>query len=245
MRGLPAFASRAANRPQSTRAGHASQHDRFVFTSTTSLMVSQTIRDETGEVPIWLDETSGQLAPRNIYGLTKLAGEGLCRLYAMNNGIACVVLRAARFFPENDDTHRTLSGENLKVIEFLHRRLTVEDAADAHIAAVDLAPALGFDSFIVSAPPPFDRSEGRELKRDAATVIARHFPDAPSLFARRGWTLPASLSRFYDPRHAERRLGFRCRTSFAEVLAALREDRALPFAHDPRYVSPKERRLIA
>jgi len=226
-------------------AAKAAGHDRFVFTSTTSVMVSQTIRDETGDAPIWLDETSGQLVPRNIYGLTKLAGEGLCRSYATNNGIACVVLRTARFFPEDDDTHRTLSGENLKAIEFLHRRLTVEDAADAHIAALDLAPALGFDIFIVSAPPPFDRSEGRELKRDAATVIARHFPDAPSLFARRGWTLPASLSRFYDPRHAERRLGFRCRTSFAEVLAALREDRALPFAHDPRYVSPKERRLIA
>jgi len=226
-------------------AAKAAGHDRFVFTSTTSLMVSQTIRDETGNTPIWLDETSGQLAPRNIYGVTKLAGEGLCRLYATNNGIACVVLRTARFFPEDDDTHRTLSGENLKANEFLHRRLTVEDAANAHIAALDLAPALGFDIFIVSAPPPFDRSEGRELKRDAATVIARHFPDAPSLFARRGWTLPASLSRFYDPRHAERRLGFRCRTSFADVLAALREDRELPFVHDPSYVSPKERRLSA
>src|SRR5262245_37570907 len=78
----------------------------------------------------------------------------------------------------------------------------------AHIAALDLAPLLGFDTFIISAPPPFDRAAATELKRDAAAVIARHFPDAPELFARRGWRLPASLGRVYDPGHAERRLGF-------------------------------------
>lgn len=226
-------------------AARAAGHDRFVFTSTTSLMVSQAIRDETGGAAIWLDEQSGPLAPRNIYGVTKLTAEGLCRLYATEHGLACVVLRTARFFPEDDDTHRMLSGENLKANEFLYRRLTVEDAADAHIAALDLAPALGFDIFIVSAAPPFDRFEAAELKRNAAAVIARHFPDASELFAQRGWTLPASLGRIYDASNAERRLGFRCRTTFAEVLAALREDRELPFAHDPSYPSPKQHRLDA
>lgn len=221
-------------------AATAAGHDRFVFTSTTSLMVSQTIRDEAGDAAIWLDEASGPLAPRNIYGVTKLAAEGLCRLYAAEHGLACVVLRTGRFFPEDDDTHRTPSGENLKANELLNRRLTVEDAADAHIAALERAPALGFDTFILSAPTPFDRADAAELKRDASAVIARHFPEAPTLYAKRGWTLPASLGRVYDASHAERRLGFRCRTGFAEVLSALREGRELPFAHDPSYLSPKE-----
>lgn len=221
-------------------AAKAAMHDRFVFTSTTSLMISQQIRDEAGDAAIWLDESSGPLAPRNIYGVTKLAAEGLCRLYANEHGLASVVLRTARFFPEDDDTHTSPSGENLKAIEFLHRRLTAEDAADAHIAALDRAPELGFDTFVVSAPTPFDRSEAAELKRDAAAVIARHFPEAPALFAERGWVLPASVGRVYDAGHAERRLGFRCRTGFAEVLAALRRGGELPFDHDPAYVSPKE-----
>lgn len=219
-------------------AAKAAGHDRFVFTSTTSLMINQAIRDETGPGAIWLDETSGPLAPRNIYGVTKLAAEGLCRLYATEHGLPCIVLRTARFFPEDDDTHRSLAGENLKANEFLHRRLTVEDAADAHVAALDRAPLLGFDIFVVSAPPPFDPAEAGALKRDAAAVIMRHFPDAAELFVRRGWTLPATLGRVYDPGHVERRLGFRCRTDFAAVLAALREDRALPFVHDPAYVPP-------
>jgi nucleoside-diphosphate-sugar epimerase len=221
-------------------AAKAAGHDRFVFTSTTSLMISQAIRDEAGDAAIWLDEQSGPLEPRNIYGVTKLAAEHLCRLYASSHGLPCLVLRTARFFPEDDDTHRIPSGENLKANELLNRRLTVEDAADAHIAALEKAPTLGFDTFILSAPTPFSRTEAADLKRDAAAVIARHFPDAPVLYARRGWQLPTSIGRVYDAGHAERRLGFRCQTGFLQLLEALRAGAALPFAHDPAYVSPKE-----
>lgn len=221
-------------------AAAAAGHDRFVFTSTTSLMISQAIRDEAGDAAIWLDERSGPLVPRNIYGVTKLAAEGLCRLYAADHGLACAVLRTARFFPEEDDTHRALSGENMKANEFLNRRLTVEDAARAHIAALDRIPAIGFDIAIVSAPTPFAREDAAALKRDARSVIARHFPEAEALYARRGWTLPASIGRVYDAAHIENSLGFRCETDFAAVLDALRTGAPMPFAHDATYVSPQE-----
>jgi UDP-glucose 4-epimerase len=221
-------------------AAKAAGHDRFVFTSTTSLMISQAIRDEAGDAAVWLDEASGPIEPRNIYGATKFAAEQLCRLAWLNDGLNCVVLRTSRFFPEEDDTHRALSGENMKANELLHRRLTVEDAARAHLLALEKAPEIGFDSFIVSAPTPFARSECVELKRDAVSVIAHHFPDAVKLYRAKGWELPSSIGRVYDAGRAERRLGFRCETGFAEVLDALREGRPLPFAHDPAYISPKE-----
>jgi nucleoside-diphosphate-sugar epimerase len=215
---------------------------RFILTSTTSLMISQAIREEVGPAAAWLDEATGPLAPRNIYGVTKLAAEGLCRLHHLEHGLACVVLRTARFFPEEDDTHRDLDGANLKASEFLHRRLTVEDAARAHLAALDHAPALGFDLFVLSAPTPFSRTDAGDLKRDAAAVIARHFPEAPALYAARGWRLPARIGRVYDSGHAQRVLGFRFATDFAAVLDALRQDRPLPFIHDPAYVPPQARR---
>jgi nucleoside-diphosphate-sugar epimerase len=128
----------------------------------------------------------------------------------------------------------------MKANELLHRRLTVEDAARAHIAALTRAPKIGFGSFIVSAPTPFDRSECDELKRDASTVIARYFPDAPALYAAKGWELPKSVGRVYDAARAEQVLGFRCETDFHAVMEALRIGATLPFAHDPEYVSPKE-----
>jgi UDP-glucose 4-epimerase len=221
-------------------AAVAAGHDRFVFTSTTSLMISQPIRDEAGDAAVWLDEESGPLEPRNIYGATKLAAEQLCRLFAAEHGLASIGLRTSRFFPEEDDTHRALSGENMKANELLHRRLTVEDAARAHIVALERAPAIRFGTYIASAPTPFTRDECAALKADAPAVIARHFPDAVELYRARGWALPQSIGRVYDASLAERDLGFRCETGFAQVLAALREGRELPFAHDAAYISPKE-----
>ncbi|HUJ98255.1 MAG TPA: NAD(P)-dependent oxidoreductase [Stellaceae bacterium] len=223
-------------------AAATARHDRFVFTSTTSLMISEAIQREAGTAAVWLDERFGPLAPRNIYGVTKLAAEGLCRLHHSEHSLACVVLRTSRFFPEEDDTHRELPGPNLKANEFLYRRLTVEDAADAHVMALQRAPTIGFGMFIVSAPTPFVPSDAEELKRDAAAVVRRYFPDAATLYARRNWRLPANVGRVYDASKAQRVLGFRCETDFGRVLDALRRGAELPFAHDPTYLSPKERR---
>lgn len=213
--------------------------DRFVFTSTTSLMITRAIRDETATEAAWLDEDSGPLAPRNIYGITKRAAEEVCRLVHAEHALPVIVLRTARFFPEDDDTHRTLSGENMKANEFLNRRLTVEDCAAAHVTALDRAPEIGFGTYVVSAPTPFARTDVAGLKADALAVIARHFPQAAALYAARGWSLPASIGRVYDASRIERDLGFRCATDFAAILARM-ADGALPFAHDPLYVSPQQ-----
>lgn len=221
-------------------AAVANQASRFVFTSTTSLMISTAIREGHGDEAVWIDEALAPLEPRNVYGVTKLAAEHLCRLIHADHGLPVVILRTSRFFPEEDDTHAEPSGENMKANELLHRRLTVHDAAEAHLAALDRAPQIGFGTFIVSAATPFERGDTAELKRDAAAVIARYFPDAADLYAQAGWTLPASIDRVYDAGLAERVLGFRCATSFGDVLAALRDGRPLPAEHDPSYTSPKK-----
>jgi len=218
---------------------------RFVFTSTTSLMITRAIRDEVAAEAVWLDESSGPLQPRNIYGVTKRAAEELCRLYHDLHRLPVIALRVSRFFPEDDDTHAVPAGENLKANEFLGRRLTVEDCAAAHIAALDAAPRVGWGLYVVSAPPPFTRADAARLKADAAGLIAERFPEAPALYAARGWTLPRSIGRVYDPAAIARDLGFRCTTDFAAVLAALREDAPLPFAHDPAYLPPKEMNRLA
>ena len=200
--------------------------DRFIYTSTTSLMISQKIRDGLAggaNQAVWIDETFAPLQPRNIYGVTKLAAEQLCRLFQHLHGLPVIVLRTSRFFPEQDDMAPTIvqSDENTKTNEFLFRRLSVEDAAEAHVAALAKAPDIGFDTFIVSAMTPFEPADCRELIVDAPSVVERYFPEYGLKYRKRGWTMFQSIDRVYDASKAKRVLGFICRTGFREALGAL------------------------
>jgi UDP-glucose 4-epimerase len=200
--------------------------DRFVFTSTTSLMISQGIwsgRERGAPSAVWIDEEMAPLLPRNIYGVSKLSAEHLCRMYSERHGLPVVVLRTARFFPEEDDmAHKIIqSGENTKANEFLYRRLTVEDAAEAHVIALQRAPRLGFDTFIISALTPFRPDDCEDLMHGASSVVAHYYPRYRDIYARRGWTMFDSIDRVYDASKAMRRLGFVCRTGFKEILDQL------------------------
>ena len=110
---------------------------------------------------------------------------------------------------------------NTKANELLFRRPTVEDVAEGHVVALDQAPELGFDTFIISARTPFSPDDCAELIVDAPGVVARYFPHYPDIYARLGWTMFESIDRVYDSGKAARRLGFVCRTGFAERLNEL------------------------
>lgn len=207
-----------------------SKIDRFVFTSTTSLMISQEIRDARTrgfDRAAWIDEDMTPLLPRNIYGVTKLSGEHLCRLFHDTHGLPIVILRTSRFFPEEDDMSHDIiqSGANTKANEYLFRRLTVEDAAGAHVVALDRAPQIGFDTFIISALTPFSPDDCEQLMDYAPLVVHRYFPRYREIYARRGWTMFDQIDRVYDSSKAMRRLGFVCSTDFGDILIRLdRED---------------------
>jgi UDP-glucose 4-epimerase len=200
--------------------------DRFVFTSTTSLMISREIRagrEAGARRAAWITEEMTPLLPRNIYGVTKLSAEHLCRLFHELHGLPVLILRTSRFFPEEDDMAHAIaqSEPNTKANELLFRRATVADIAEAHAVALQQAPALGFDTFIISAMPPFSPDDCEGLIADAPAVVRRYFPEYPEVYARLGWTMFDSIDRVYDASKARRRMGFVCRTGFAERLREL------------------------
>lgn len=199
--------------------------DRFVFTSTTSLMISKAIRTGRRDRAHWFDEDAQPLKPRNIYGVTKLAAEHLCRMHHERHGLPLITLRTSRFFPEEDSRAHLLdqSDRNAKTNELLYRRLTVDDAAAAHVAALERAPDIGHATYIVSAPTPFRPEDCDQLARDAPTVVERYFPEYREIYRRLGWTMFPTIDRVYDASRIERELGFRCRTDFGAALAQLRE----------------------
>lgn len=192
----------------------------FVFTSTTSVFGDALIPPP-GAPAAWITEDVVPVA-KNIYGVTKLAAEELCALAHRNQGLACLVLRTSRFFPEPDDdpaARGAYPDANLKVSELLYRRADIEDVVDAHLCALDRAPSLGFGRYIISATTPLSRDDVGELRRDAPSVVWRRVPGAQASYDRLGWRMLPALDRVYDNARARAALGWRPRHDFASVLA--------------------------
>lgn len=194
----------------------------FVLTSTTSVF-GDALRPPPGAPAVWVTETLAP-RPRNIYGVTKLAAEELCRLIHRTRGLSCVVLRTSRFFPEEDDDRtkrNAFSDRNLKANEFLNRRVDLEDVASAHLAAASAAGRLGFGRYIISATTPFQPDDVALLRREAPGVVVRRCPRYREIYARLGWRMFDGIDRVYVNDAARRDLGWRPRYDFDHVLDAL------------------------
>ncbi len=205
----------------------------FVYTSTTSVF-GDALVPPPGEPAAWITEDVVP-APKNIYGVTKAAAEDLCQLFHRNQGLACIVLRVARFFPEADDdpvARAAYPDENAKANEYLHRRVDIEDVVSAHLQAAGRAPALGFRKYIVSATTPFRPEDLADLRADAPRVVGRRVPAYAAEYERRGWTMFPGIDRVYVNERARTELGWRPRYDFAAVIERLArgEDLRSPLA---------------
>jgi len=190
----------------------------FVFTSTTSTF-GHALHPGPGKPAAWITETVTPI-PKNIYGITKLSAENLCALFHQRFAMPCIVLRTSRFFPEDDDNadlRETYDATNLKVNEFLYRRVDLEDVVSAHLAAADRAAMLGFGTYIISATTPFDQSDCVALGRDAPSVLSRRI-SYETTYQRLGWRMLPTLDRVYVNTRAQTELGWQPRHDFKRVL---------------------------
>jgi UDP-glucose 4-epimerase len=195
----------------------------FVLTSTTSVF-GDALVPPAGAPAAWVTEDVTPV-PKNIYGVTKAAAEDLCRLFHRNCKLACIILRTSRFFPEEDDDkamREAYAGDNLKANEYLFRRVDLEDAVTAHLAAVKHARAIGFGRYIISATTPFLPGDLPDLRADAPQVVQGHVPDYEAEYERRGWRMFPSIDRVYVNERARDDLGWQPRYDFRYIIDRLR-----------------------
>jgi nucleoside-diphosphate-sugar epimerase len=205
----------------------------FVFTSTTSVL-GDALVPPAGAPAAWVTEDVTPI-PKNIYGVTKAAAEDLCQLFHRNKGLACIVLRTSRFFPEEDDNkavREAYADDNIKANEYLYRRVDLEDVVSAHLLAAERASAIGFRRYIISATTPFSPNDLVELRVDAPRVARRYVPEYQAEYARRGWRMAPGIDRVYVNERARNELGWQPRYSFKFVVDRLRaeEDMRSPLA---------------
>jgi UDP-glucose 4-epimerase len=206
---------------------------RFVLTSTTSVF-GNALAPPPSMPAAWITEDVAPV-PRNIYGITKKAAEDLCRLFNRQHGLACLILRTSRFFPEEDDRasiREQYDDANVKANEYLYRRVDLEDAVYAHLLAIDNAPQIGFGTYIISATTPFTKGDLMELRTNAPVVVKRHFPAYEEEYVRRGWRMFPSLERVYVNERARTELRWQPKYDYRHVLERLsaNEDFRSPLA---------------
>ncbi|SFO33835.1 Nucleoside-diphosphate-sugar epimerase [Chitinophaga sp. YR627] len=198
----------------------------FVFTSTTSVF-GDALVPPPGTPAAWITEDVIPV-PKNIYGVTKAAAEDICQLFYRNHQLPCIVLRTSRFFPEEDDNkgrRSAFTDDNLKVNEYLCRRVELEDAVEAHILAIKRARAIGFGKYIISATSPFMQGHTPYLRSNAEWVVQGVVPAFVQEYARRGWRMFKEIDRVYVNEKARKELGWAPKYDFAYVVEQLKADR--------------------
>jgi UDP-glucose 4-epimerase len=196
----------------------------FIFTSTTSVF-GDALVPSAGAPATWVTEEITPV-PKNIYGVSKAAAEDLCQLFHRNHKLACIALRTSRFFPEPDDdktVREAFADENLKVNEYLFRRVDLEDAVSAHLLAAERAAEVGFGRYIISATTPFSTQDLAELRVDAPAVVKGYVPDFVEEYGRRSWKMAPSIGRVYVNEKARNELGWKPRYDFKFLIEQLKQ----------------------
>jgi nucleoside-diphosphate-sugar epimerase len=141
------------------------------------------------------------------------------------DGVA-TVLHAATLHKPHVATHSRQDFVDVNItgtlnLQFLYRRVDIEDVVGAHVLAADRKPAGGFARYIISATTPFFRDEMAELRRNAPRVVARHVPVYEVEYATRGWRMFPGIDRVYVNAKARRELEWQPRHDFAALIARL------------------------
>jgi UDP-glucose 4-epimerase len=195
----------------------------FVFTSSTTVF-GYALMPPAPDPAAWITEEVVTI-PKNIYGITKIAAENLCKLFYRNYNLPCIILRTSRFFPEEDDkreVREAYDDKNIKTNEFLYRRVDIEDVVSAHLLAYEKATDIGFACYIISATTPFTKDDLHELRTNAASVLKRRVPEYEAEYKIRNWKFFPKIDRVYVNKKAREELNWQPVYNFKKILENLK-----------------------
>ena len=128
-----------------------------------------------------------------------------------------------------DDSPCEMRDENVKANEYLCRRVALQDVVGAHVAAVNKAKHLKFDTFIISAKTPIQEDDLKELRTNYpsvtfADIVRKYYgTNFEETYKQLGWKMSDDIDRVYISRKAEKLLGFTPSYNFGEHLQALKD----------------------
>lgn len=168
--------------------------NKFVYTSTTSLY-GESMDDP--DKAVWITENVRPVA-RDIYDITKLAAEELCKDFFDKEKLQTVSLRVSRFWDEPLEK---------KVFYRMYRGLDVRDVALAHKLAVQQNHT-DFEIFNISAQSIFTISDVVELRKNLQYFLEKRYPAIIDFFNQQKWKLPNYIDRVYVIEKAKELLGY-------------------------------------
>jgi len=166
----------------------------LVYTSTTSLYGESMVQ---ADGAVWITEEV-VAKPRDIYDITKITAEELCKDFFDGETLKTMSLRVSRFWDEPLDK---------KVFYRMYRGVDARDVALAHQLALSTAIDQ-FEVFNISAQSIFSVAELSDLKNNLYALLEKRMPKLLELFEKRNWELPTSIDRVYAIEKAKRILHY-------------------------------------
>ncbi len=182
----------------------------FVYTSTTSLYGESMSNNDSA---VWITEEV-QTKPRDIYDITKIAAEELCKDFFNQENLKTVVLRVSRFWDEPLPE---------KVFYRMYRGLDVRDVAYAHQLALE-TELKNFEVFNISAEPIFSQEDLHDLMHHTKEILEGKIPSIFKLYKEKDWEMPSQIDRVYVIEKAKRILGYEPKYNIKELIDSLNQE---------------------
>jgi UDP-glucose 4-epimerase len=173
---------------------------RVVFTS--SIWASGHDNAPLPDLPI--DETLDR-QPAELYGLTKILGEQMCRYYSALHEMSTIVVRPGGIAtPERHGPGQ---------VGYMVGLVDVRDVAAAHVLALEAPEDIAHDVFIVTADSPLCTVDREAYLSDPAGALDAVVPGVADLVARGELDLPPQ-PEYYTVAKARRVLGYQPQYNF-------------------------------